>query len=155
MMRRLFLPALILTLVTFAAGPSQAAEEGEDTEKIKTEVMQAEREITQALATKDTTALNRMLADELAWTARGALLTKAQVIADLQSGNFRNQSPKHDDFRLHVYANGTVVLTGHSTSEVHYNGKISYGPRWYTNVYVRQPDGQWQLVVHSVVDQPQ
>ena len=57
---------------------------------------------------------------------------------------------KHDDILIRVYGN-TVVLTGRSVGTFNYNGKVSEGPRRFTNVYVKK-DGRWQLVAHQSTD---
>lgn len=145
---------LLLLIIALACAGSfrTQAESGReaDVEETKTEVLQVEREMTEASAKADVKALDRIFADDLVWTARGDVLNKSQVLSDFQSGNDKLSQPNHFDIHLHVYGN-TVVLTGRSTSTVRYKGKISHGPRLYTQVYIKL-DGRWQLVSHQVTD---
>jgi ketosteroid isomerase-like protein len=149
-MRRIL--SILLFALSFAGlvrGQGTAMSQA-DIERTKEEVLKVENEYTEAVTRGDIKTLDRIYSDELSFTARKELLTKAQVLANLSSGKFDNKVPLHDDIKVHVFGD-TVVLTGRSTSTVHYNGKESNGPRWFTNVYVKQ-DGQWKLVSHSVVE---
>jgi ketosteroid isomerase-like protein len=149
-MRRVFFISLLaVTFVGLANGQETAANPA-DIEQIKAEVLKVEDEGTQAVARGDIATLDRIYSDELSFSARGELLTKAQVLDNIRSGRFDNKVPQHSGIKVHVFGD-TVVLTGYSTSTVHYKGKETHGPRWFTNVYVKQ-DGQWRLVVHSVVE---
>jgi hypothetical protein len=92
--------------------------------------------------------LDQIYADDLVFvTTHGALLSKAQRLADLRSGNLKFISFGRDSYSLHVYAD-TVVMTGRATSEVIYQGKLNRVPRRFTNVYIRLA-GQWRLVAHQ------
>ena len=56
---------------------------------------------------------------------------------------------------LHVAGdhNDTVVLTGFSKSTLHFEGKLSKGPRLYSFVYVKQ-HGRWLIVAEMTSDIP-
>jgi hypothetical protein len=56
---------------------------------------------------------------------------------------------------LHVFGdhNDTVVLTGLSKSILSVKGKMSYGPRLYDFVFVKQ-HGQWRIVAEMTSDIP-
>ena len=135
--------------------PTSARETGVSAEKveaIKQEVMKLDEQVHEADARADTRFLERVYADDLVWTARGDVLNKAQVLADFKTGNDKLQKIDHYDIHAYVYTN-TVILTGRSKSTVEYKGKISKGPRLFTQVYVKL-DGRWQLVSHQVTDVP-
>ena len=105
-----------------------------------------------APAPADIKTLERLWADNLVYTApNGELLTKAQHLAEFQSGIRKFESMKHDDFNIRVYGKTVVVLTGRSTSIMRYNGEVSEGPRRFTNLFVKM-DGRWQLVSHHVTN---
>jgi ketosteroid isomerase-like protein len=117
----------------------------------KKQVLQAEDDEGKAILKGDTKTLDRLWADELLYTnQKGELHTKAEHLAEFQSGARKFDSYKHDDIRVHVYPD-MVVVNGRSTSTAHDKGETSIGPRRYTNVWVKQ-DGQWRLVVHHVTD---
>jgi len=151
MMRRILLaPLLAVSLVGFAKAQGTTGNEA-DTEEIKKEVLKAEDEQNQALQRGDTDVLGHIYADDLAYTnADGKILTKAQHLAEFRSGIRKFDSIRRDDINLHVYGN-TVVLTGRSTSTLQYKGKVTKGPRRFTDVYIKR-DGRWLLVAHQVTD---
>jgi ketosteroid isomerase-like protein len=92
--------------------------------------------------------LDQIYADDLVFvTTHGALLSKAQRMEDLSSGNLKFISFGRDSYELHVYGD-TVVMTGRATSEVMYQGKVNKVPRRFTNVYIKL-GGQWRLVAHQ------
>jgi ketosteroid isomerase-like protein len=92
--------------------------------------------------------LDQIYADDLVFvTTHGALLSKAQRMEDLRSGNLKFISFGRDSYDLHVYGD-TVVMTGRATSEVIYQGKVNKAPRRFTNVYIKL-GGQWRLVAHQ------
>ena len=149
-MRRFFWIPLVAVVFAGVARGQEASANPAGVEQIKAEVLKVEQENTEAVARGDIATLDRIYSDELSFSARGELLTKAQVLDNIKSGKFDNKVPIHKDIKAHVFGD-TVVLTGYSTSIVHYKGKETHGPRWFTNVYIRR-NGQWQMVVHSVVE---
>lgn len=51
---------------------------------------------------------------------------------------------------MYVYGN-TVVVTGDSTSELVFGGKLLKTPRKFSDAFVKL-DKRWQLVAHAVTD---
>jgi ketosteroid isomerase-like protein len=127
----------------------EIAKPPETEEQLKSEVLRVEEIRNRAMLEHDTSVLNRMYADDLAWTnPSGEVLTKAQVLADLESGKQKFFTIKHDQIRLHVYGS-TVIADGRSTSALQYKGKVSRDiARRFLNVYVKT-NGEWLLVAHS------
>ena len=149
-MRRILLIPLLTVLFLGIAKGQETTTTVADAEEAKRQVLKIEDDLNQAILARDTEVLDRIFAGDMAWTARGALLNKAQVLADFRSGNLHFNALKHDDIRLRVFGS-TVVVTGYSTSSLQYQGKVSNGPRLFTSVYVKL-DGRWQLVAHQVTD---
>ena len=148
---RTFLFTLLLTvsLGRFAQAQETTRERAATAEE--KEVLKTESELEHALELGDTQVLDRVYADDFSYTnASGELLSKAELLADLRTGNHKVASVSHDDIRMHTYGN-TVVMTGISTSTFRYKGVVTSGPRRFTNVYIKQ-DGGWRLVVHHVTD---
>ena len=112
----------------------------------------AEQELTQltdqyiaALKSKDTAALERIWADELTFiTLRGDVQTKAQRLADIQSGANRFDSLETSDRKVRVYGD-TAVMTSLTTLKGQYKGQEASGQFRVTNVFVRRGGG-WQIV---------
>ena len=106
-----------------------------------------DEERNQALQKGDIATLDRIYSDDLVYAnATGALLTKAQHLADLKGRGLNFRSSKHDDVKVVVHGD-TGVLTGISTSAVEYQGKVSSSPRRFLNIFVKK-DGRWLCVAH-------
>jgi len=115
--------------------------------EIEEQVLKVEHEKDQAMQKGDVAALDRIYGDKLIFVnPRGQVLSKAQRLADVRPGNLDYVNFKRGDYTLHVYGN-TVVLTGLSSSLVHYHGELIRTPRRFMQVYVKQ-DGQWRMVSH-------
>ena len=147
--QRVFVAGLMM-VVFFGIAHAQQDPASESAKQTEQEILRLEVEEGKAIMSKDSATLNRLYADGLAWLGRGQLLTKAQVVADFASGTLRNNSMVHTDLHVNVYGD-TAVLTGHSTSELVFHGKVLGGPKRFTDVWVKT-DGRWQLVAHSVID---
>lgn len=149
-MQRILLPVLLAVVLvpiarTLAAGQDDAAA----VEETKKEILKFEDERNQAILKRDTAVLDRMYSDGITWVmSNGDLLNKAQVLANIKSGNQRLFSMKHYDTHLHVFGD-TVVLTTTSVSSERYRGKMITVPRRFTNVYIKR-NGQWQVIIHTV-----
>src|SRR5260370_25965224 len=92
---------------------------------LKDEVLKAEEARNQALPKGDGEALDRIYADDLVYTnATGALLTKAQHLADLKGSTLNFPSFKHDDVQGHVHGN-TGIVTRITTSARDYKSTAS------------------------------
>jgi hypothetical protein len=146
----LFVTALFLTIAPAeCAGDEKIPRKGSD-EAAKSAALKVDEEFNEAVRTKDRAALERLLADDLSWVARGDRLNKAQVIADVLSENLHFKSLNHDSIVVKIFDN-TAVVTGHSTSVLEYKGKLFTAPRLFTSVYMNL-NGKWQMVAHQVSD---
>ena len=109
------------------------------------EVTQLTDEYIAALKGKDTGALERIWADDLTFiTLRGDVQTKAQRLADIQSGANRFDSLETTDRTVRVYGD-TAVMTSLTTLKGQYMGQEASGQFRVTNVFVRRGAG-WQIV---------
>jgi ketosteroid isomerase-like protein len=99
-----------------------------------------------ALKGKDMAALERIWADDLTFiTLRGDVQTKAQRLADIQSGANRFDSLETTDRTVRVYGD-TAVMTSLTTLKGQYKGQEASGQFRVTNVFVKRGGG-WQIVV--------
>ncbi len=121
-------------------------------EAVTAEVLEVGDQFDEARKAKDRAGLERVLANQLTWIARGDRLDKAQVIADFLSDGLHFISFAHDSVTVKLFGN-TAVVSGHSTSVLDYKGKRFDAPRLFSNVYVKM-DGRWQMVVHHVSELP-
>lgn len=144
--------AYSMLFLSFAASgairtPAQSTKVDAD-EIAKRETIKIDDEFNKAITEKDGPALERILADDLSWVARGDRLNKAQVIADVKSENLHFKSLTHENLQIKIFGN-TAVVTGHSTSVLEYKGKLWSTPRLFTTVYMKLGD-RWQMVAHQV-----
>lgn len=152
-------PELLLLLITLSiSASSQNAQSSLNTPeqaKIQQEVIKTEKERDEALQRADMAVLNRIYADAVVIVnTRGQHLTKAQRLADFQSGDLKFLSFDQRDYAFHVYGD-TVILTGRANSVVQFHGKINRIPRRFTLTYIRL-NGNWRLVAQgeTLIDQP-
>jgi hypothetical protein len=121
-------------------------------EAIKAEVLKTSDQFDEARKAKDRAGMERVLADQLTWIARGDRLDRAQVIADVLSDGLHFISFAHDSVTVKVIG-AAVVVSGHSTSVLDYKGKRFDAPRLFSDVYIKM-DGRWQMVAHHVSELP-
>lgn len=108
-------------------------------------LMNLEKSWNEALIANDLTAVDKILAEE--WTGidfRGATATKEETLAQLRSGESRNEFVELGDMNVRVYGN-TAVVTGTDSEKSVYQGENSSGRYAFTDVFVKI-DGRWQAV---------
>jgi ketosteroid isomerase-like protein len=112
------------------------------------QVRQLEHEWVNAFIQGDTETLDRILAEDFIFTdPEGRLLTKAEWLADLKSGELNFESIHLDNLQVRMYgdaavANGRVTVKAQS-KEGGFNGQYCY-----TDMYVKR-NGQWQAVAEQ------
>ena len=112
------------------------------------QVRQLEHEWIDAFRRGDTETLDRILADDFIFTdPEGKLLTKAEWMADMTSGELTFESIYIDALQVRMYgdaavANGRVTVKAQS-KEGGFNGQYCY-----TDKYVKR-GGRWQAVAEQ------
>lgn len=152
-MRLLAACAILLTAVSMAQGQKASkSATGADAQK---QVLAAENARAEALQKGDVQALDRLYVDDLVYTnALGLTLTKAQHLADIRGRKLSFQSFHHSDVEVRVHGT-TGIVTGISTSQVAYAGKVNGSPRKFLDVFVKE-GGVWRCAIHfeTYVEQP-
>jgi ketosteroid isomerase-like protein len=74
----------------------------------------------------------------------GHVLTKAQVMQELGSGDRRIESGSVDDLKVRTYGD-IAIVTGRSVLSGTYQGKRARVTQRFTDVFVKR-DGRWQAV---------
>ncbi len=152
-MRRMFLVPLLAvalagTLKAQGAGSKESARAAEQ------QVLKMEEKVNQAIGKNDWRTVSRFWAEDMDYiNASGQLLTQADFVNALKSGNMKFLFNRHSDVRARAYGDcgNIVVVTGYSTSHINLGGKLSVGPRRYTDVWVKR-NGAWKMVVHHVTN---
>lgn len=122
---------------------------------------QAEREIRQretrrveALVRGDFGILDEILSDDLTYThASGVYESKAQIMANLKSGQVKYESLTPEDVLVRVYGT-TGVVTGLARVKVQVKSEHLSLQLRFTNVYVKKGD-RWQMVAWQATRLPQ
>ncbi|MGA2361368.1 MAG: nuclear transport factor 2 family protein [Candidatus Aminicenantales bacterium] len=109
------------------------------------ELLKLEQEWGDALVKPDLAFLDRILGEDYMFTSpEGEVLTKAQMLAELKSGEDVVSSVVNFDMKVRVYGNAAVV-TGHSTDKETVKGKDISGEYRWTDTWIRK-GGRWQCV---------
>jgi ketosteroid isomerase-like protein len=108
-------------------------------------VIELDRKRMQAMAEKDITALNALLANDLVYTHSSARIdTKQSLIGNMQSGATVYSLVEPADV-VAQDCGEAVVLTGLARISVTSGGKAMNFAVRFTDVYARR-GGQWQMV---------
>ena len=154
-MRRILTIAVLCLCATTAAAQQRTptpAQPKADTKQAEKPAGNAEQEVTQltdqyitALKGKDMATLERIWADDLTFiTPRGQVQTKAQRVADIQSGANRFDSLETADRTVRLYGD-TAVMTSLTTLKGQYGGQDASGQFRVTQVFAKR-GGRWQIV---------
>jgi hypothetical protein len=156
-MQRVILAMLLaVSLVGFAKAQVPT---GDRTEQVKKEIMELEQEKISALG-KGVPAIvewfERVNSDDLAHTDPiSGVRTKAQCIAEFQSGKLKVHPVTTSDYRVRVHGNGNTAILTYRTNNMVTRGdnKPYTHDQFITDVYVRE-SGVWQRVAHTASPVP-
>jgi ketosteroid isomerase-like protein len=98
----------------------------------------------EALAQRDKTALDRIMADDFTFAYPFEGDDKWQFIADVVAGDVRVESLEPRDTTVRVFG-GTGLVFGSETANWHYRGRDLSGFYRFVRVYTRRWD-IWQIV---------
>jgi len=131
---------LVLAVAVIAQTPAQLT-----SGSVEQELIRLENEWNDAWVNRNITIFDRVEADEYFMTSdEGNIITKAQDIADVKSGEDVATSVVSDEFKVRVYGDAAVV-TYRMAVKGQYKGKDnSYQFRW-TDTWIKK-DGRWQVV---------
>ena len=117
---------------------------GDDRAAVEKKLIQMEKDWTKASLAGDSAALSQILADD--WVGQGTwgTFTKAQVLADLKSGDNKLSSITLADMKVRVFGD-TAVVTSSDDEKSSYKGKDTSGHYVWTDVFVKRK-GKWQAV---------
>jgi ketosteroid isomerase-like protein len=128
----IFVPALL-----FAAGPEDA-------------VKQAERDWAAAVVKKDYAVLDRVLADDLAYThSDGRLDTKQSLIESLRSGKQTYDAAEHQSIDVKMLAKDIALVRGRVRMTAAAGGKPATPANFSTLRVYQLKNGKWQMIGHQ------
>ncbi|HEY3196530.1 MAG TPA: nuclear transport factor 2 family protein [Nitrospirales bacterium] len=113
------------------------------------EVLKLDRDWAGALVRRDTTTLERAMADDgIAFAWKIEILNKSQYLADIASGDFAFKSIEIDGAKARVYGDA-VLVTGRYTVKGRHKEQDISGQHRYMNLYIKQ-QGAWRLVSQDI-----
>jgi ketosteroid isomerase-like protein len=156
-----FLLALMLVAAPIAhaqtAGTKQPpAPAGSGEANVEQALMKMERDSLAALLKKDAAGFGKFLAEDAVLTGPdGTVQTKAQLLADVKSGDLALESSELADMKVHVHGDAAIV-TYATTDKGKYKAQDISGRYRWTDVFVRRA-GTWQIVAGqgTPIQQPQ
>jgi hypothetical protein len=130
---------------------------GSAAEQVKKEIINLETEKLPNILQKSSVAadwFNRIDADGIVHVrSDGTLVTKAQALAEIRSGEQKLRSNKQSGHQVHVYGDGgngtTAVVSYFDFATVERSGSLNTHHGVVTDVFVKL-DGSWRRVVHQV-----
>lgn len=149
---------LIVTLVITMSGPASGQKRSKDaTLKSDAEqtVLEMMRRYVEAYGRNDVAALDKILADVFVFTSsRGIVVTKAQELADIRSGEMRTKAATVDEAQVRVHRDAAVV-TARATLRGVWHGQDFSGQYRVTATWVKEKGG-WRLLAEhaSRISQP-
>jgi ketosteroid isomerase-like protein len=112
---------------------------------VTSELTQIEHRIVKAWLEGDRATVDSILAAD--WSVidlTGRVLTKAQVMQELGSGERRIESGSVDDLKIRTFGD-VAIVTGRSVLAGSYQGKRASVVQRFTDVFTKR-DGRWQVV---------
>jgi len=150
MMKNIFSLLLLITLVAAPAVAQSKKKAIRSTQKVESELIELERQLSEALARQDASVLDRLWSETLVFTfPNGQISNKAQRLAAQKPSADPNQlTNRNEEVKVHLYGNSAVVTV--RSRWVDKAGTQQYGdPYQATHVWVKQ-DGRWHLVAAHV-----
>jgi ketosteroid isomerase-like protein len=156
-MRKIIMATVLaVSLVGFAKAQDGTVDR---TEQVKKEIMELEQEKISALS-KGVPAIvewfERVNSEDLAHTDPiSGNRTKAQCIAEFQTGKLKVKPVNTSDYKVRVHGNGnTAILTYRTNNMVTRGDNQPYThDQFITDVYVKE-NGVWQRVAHTASPVP-
>jgi ketosteroid isomerase-like protein len=130
------LVSLVFTIAILAQQKSESVEQ---------QLIRLEQQWGDALVKPDLAFLDRILAEDYLFTSPlGEVLTKAQMLAGLKTGEDIVSSVMNHEMKVRIYGDAAVV-NGHSTYIESVQGKDISGEYRWTDTWIRK-GGRWQCV---------
>ena len=142
MLRVFGLAALIIASLVHHG---DAASVSKQTSGVTAELTKIEHRLVKAWLDGDRATVESILASD--WSVidlTGRVLTKAQVVGELGSGDRKIESGSVDDLNVRAFGD-VAIVTGRSVLSGSYQGKRASVIQRFTDVFAKR-DGRWQAV---------
>jgi len=136
---------LVLMAAILVSGAGGTPPQSSDRSKTGQELLALETAWDDAVVAKDTTALERIIADDFVMIgADGTVSDKRQLIEGIANPELQIEPFQTEDVRVRIYGN-VAVLTGRYSQQGRWKGQAYETAARYTDVYVRS-GGRWHAV---------
>jgi uncharacterized protein (TIGR02246 family) len=143
MNKMVWISALLCAATLIAAGQTTSSPNPEEES-----VRKIEDEFATAYGRNDAEALDRLWAADYTFVnPAGQVLTKAQRLAMIRSGELKIEAYTRDDERIRIYGD-TAIVTYRSTVKAQRNGADISSQRRVITVLLKR-DGRWQAVAQQ------
>jgi ketosteroid isomerase-like protein len=143
--------SLLLLIALFVAPAlAQTKKKSPPSQKVERELIELERQLSDALARQDAPVLDRLWSEGLVFTfPNGQVSNKAQRLAAQKPSSDPNQfTNRNEEVKVYSYGNSAVVTVRSRWTDQ--TGTKQFGdPYQATHVWVKQ-NGRWQLVAAHV-----
>ena len=140
-MKNTILPVAISLAWLAASLPAQ-----ESTNDDTADLLKLEQHWASAVAKHDAAFIERVEDEAYVYTdATGNVAHKADDLAAARAGDVKIESFKLSDMKVQLHG-GTAVVTGQTTLAGSDHGGTLNGTYRWTDVFVRRPDGAWQVI---------
>jgi ketosteroid isomerase-like protein len=149
MPKNIFSVLLLITMVAVPAVAQRNKKASRPTQTVEGELIELERQLSQALARQDASILDRLWSQDLVFTfPNGQVSDKARRLAAQKPAEDPNQlTNRNEELKVHLYGNSAVVTV--RSRWLDKSGKQQGDPYQATHVWVKQ-QGRWQLVAAHV-----
>jgi ketosteroid isomerase-like protein len=143
-----WLVALLCAMPLLVIGQQTERKEAASPNAEEETIRKLEDEFAAAYGRNDADTLDRLWASDYTFVnPAGQVLTKAQRLAMLRSGEVKIEAYSRDDESIRIYGN-TAVVTYHSTVKAQRNGTEIGSQRRVITVLVKR-EGRWQAVAQQ------
>ena len=149
MLKDIFSVLLLISMVAVPAVAQSNKSAIRSTQKVERELIELERQLSEALARQDAPVLDRLWSETLVFTfPNGQISNKAQRLAAQKPSADPNQlTNRNEEVKVHLYGNSAVVTV--RSRWVDKAGTQQGDPYQATHMWVKE-GGRWQLVAAHV-----
>ena len=145
-MHKLSMALALFAMNGLAAQQPAQRSSAKDTSVVGRELLRNEDGWAAALVKRDAAYFQRMLSAGFVYTEDAKLMTRADVLRDATSGSDTVTAAHNEDMVVHRAGAVTAVVTGLLVVEGRSAGARFVHRYRFTDTWVKQTDGRWQIV---------
>ncbi len=145
-MRSVATLAVVLAIGALPARHAMAQSSAKQASSVPTLLLRQEDGWAAALVKRDASYFQRMLAPKFVYTEDAKLMTREQVLHDATAGTDTVTAAHNEGMVVHEAGSVTAVVTGILVIEGRGSGARYVHRYRFTDTWVKQDNGQWQIV---------